>query len=198
MVITSEGMAAIGVEADDAEAPAATDTAPTPAEADSAADAPAPASEADGAKKRAKGRPAKGEKARTTARPPESRRRPVSRAPKPTPRAGTKQAQMIAMLKRPEGATVEQIAAATGWEHHTIRGAISGALKKKLGLTVEATAPARVGPTRPAPRAASTSTGSSRVPDAAAIHRLTPPRPRARRHLFLRPPSFAKLNNLRP
>ena len=45
---------------------------------------------------------------------------------------------MIDLLKRPEGATVEQIAAATGWQHHTIRGAISGALKKKLGLIVEA------------------------------------------------------------
>jgi hypothetical protein len=45
---------------------------------------------------------------------------------------------MIELLKRPEGATVEQIAASTGWQHHTIRGAISGALKKKLGLTVEA------------------------------------------------------------
>ena len=54
---------------------------------------------------------------------------------RPTPRAGTKQAQMIELLKRPEGATVEQIAEATGWQHHTIRGAISGALKKKLGLT---------------------------------------------------------------
>jgi hypothetical protein len=57
------------------------------------------------------------------------------------PRAGTKQAQMIAMLKRPEGATVNQIAAATGWEHHTIRGAIAGALKKKLGLTVTSEKP---------------------------------------------------------
>ena len=46
---------------------------------------------------------------------------------------------MIELLKRPEGATVEQIAAATGWQNHTIRGAISGALKKKLGLKVEAT-----------------------------------------------------------
>ena len=43
-------------------------------------------------------------------------------ANKPTPRAGTKQALMIELLKRPEGATVEQIAAATGWQHHTIRG----------------------------------------------------------------------------
>jgi hypothetical protein len=45
------------------------------------------------------------------------------------------------MLKRPEGATVNQIAAATGWQHHTIRGAIAGALKKKLGLTVTSEKP---------------------------------------------------------
>jgi hypothetical protein len=67
-------------------------------------------------------------------------------ADKPTPRAGTKQATLIEMLQRPEGATVEQIAAATGWQHHTIRGAISGALKKKLGLKVEATRTREVGP----------------------------------------------------
>jgi hypothetical protein len=53
-----------------------------------------------------------------------------------TPRQGTKQAQMIELLRRPQGATVEQIADATGWQKHTIRGAISGALKRKLGLTV--------------------------------------------------------------
>jgi hypothetical protein len=51
-------------------------------------------------------------------------------------RQGTKQAQMIDLLSRPEGATIEEIAKATGWQHHTIRGAISGALKKKLGLSV--------------------------------------------------------------
>jgi Protein of unknown function (DUF3489) len=73
--------------------------------------------------------------------------KPAEVAPKkPTPRAGTKQGTMIEMLKRPEGATVEQIAAATGWQHHTIRGAISGALKKKLGLNVEATRTRAVGP----------------------------------------------------
>ena len=55
---------------------------------------------------------------------------------------------MIDLLKRPEGATVEQIAAATGWQHHTIRGAICGALKKKLGLTVEATRTREVGPNK--------------------------------------------------
>ena len=66
----------------------------------------------------------------------------------PTPRAGTKQALMIDLMKRPEGTTVEQIAAATGWQHHTIRGAISGALKKKLGLTIEATRTREVGPNK--------------------------------------------------
>jgi hypothetical protein len=156
VVITSEGMAAIGVEADDAEAPAAADTGPTSAEADSAADAPAPATEANGAKKRAKGRPAKSKKARTTARATSEPEAAGEPSPKPTPRAGTKQALMIDLLKRPEGATVEQIAAATGWQHHTIRGAISGALKKKLGLTVEATRTREVGPNKTGAKGSST------------------------------------------
>jgi hypothetical protein len=84
--------------------------------------------------------------------------KPSKAAPteKPTPRAGTKQAQMIEMLKRPEGATVEQIAAATGWQHHTIRGAISGALKKKLGLTIEATRTREVGPNKAGAKGSST------------------------------------------
>jgi hypothetical protein len=141
-------MAAIGVEADDAEAPAAADTGPTSTEADNAADAPAHASKADGAAKRAKTKPAKGKgkaKASTS-----------ERTPKPAPRAGTKQALMIDLLKRPGGATVEQIAAATGWQHHTIRGAISGALKKKLGLTVEATRTREVGPNKTGAKGSST------------------------------------------
>jgi hypothetical protein len=54
----------------------------------------------------------------------------------PRPREGTKEALMIAMLRRPEGATVEQIAEAMGWARHTVRGAMAGALKKKLGLTI--------------------------------------------------------------
>ena len=43
---------------------------------------------------------------------------------------------MIEMLKRPEGATIEQIGEEFGWQKHTVRGAISGALRKKLGLNI--------------------------------------------------------------
>ena len=53
-------------------------------------------------------------------------------------RAGTKQAQIIAMLQRPKGATVAEMVEATGWLAHTVRGSISGALKKKLGLPIAA------------------------------------------------------------
>ena len=53
-------------------------------------------------------------------------------------RAGTKQAQIIAMLQLPEGATVAEMVEATGWLAHTVRGCISGALKKKLGLPIAA------------------------------------------------------------
>ena len=58
-------------------------------------------------------------------------------APKPrTPREGTKQATLIAMLRAPDGATIAEIMDATGWQSHTVRGAMSGALKKKLGLEI--------------------------------------------------------------
>ena len=58
-------------------------------------------------------------------------------APKqPTSRKGTKQAMLIALLQEPEGATMEAIIAATGWQAHTVRGAISGVLGRKLGLVV--------------------------------------------------------------
>jgi hypothetical protein len=58
-----------------------------------------------------------------------------SDAPRKSP-DGTKQALLIAMLRRPAGATIVQIVEATGWQPHTVRGAFAGALKKKLGLEV--------------------------------------------------------------
>ena len=56
--------------------------------------------------------------------------------PKPRARENSKQAEVIRMLQRAEGATIPQICEATGWQAHTVRGTFAGALKKKLGLTI--------------------------------------------------------------
>lgn len=57
--------------------------------------------------------------------------------PKPVAiRGGTKQAQIISMLQRPDGVTIAEMVAATRWQPHTARAAISGALKKKLALPI--------------------------------------------------------------
>jgi hypothetical protein len=54
----------------------------------------------------------------------------------PTARAGKKQGVLITLLQRKNGATIDDMVAATGWQAHSVRGAISGVLKKKLGLAV--------------------------------------------------------------
>ena len=51
-------------------------------------------------------------------------------------RAGTKIARLIALLRRKDGATIADLTEATGWQAHSVRGALSGTLKKKLGLAV--------------------------------------------------------------
>ena len=61
--------------------------------------------------------------------------KPKTKEPR-VPRKDSKQAQLIAMLRRSKGTTIDEIAAAFGWQAHTVRGAIAGALKKKLGLDV--------------------------------------------------------------
>ncbi len=62
---------------------------------------------------------------------------PAAEAPKARKiREGTKQALLIEMLKRQGGATIDEIVTATAWQSHTARGAMAGALKKKLGLTI--------------------------------------------------------------
>jgi hypothetical protein len=101
LVATGAGLAAIGIETEDAN-PARTDADKAPTE----------------------------EPATDTATAPEA-------APKArTPREGTKQAKLIAMLRAPDGVTIEEIMVALDWAAHTIRGAMAGALKKKLGLEV--------------------------------------------------------------
>jgi hypothetical protein len=62
-----------------------------------------------------------------------------SKAEKRAPRAArsdSKQARLIAMLRRAKGASIDEIVEAFDWQPHTVRGAIAGALKKKLGLDV--------------------------------------------------------------
>ena len=64
----------------------------------------------------------------------------IEALPEPEPpsdaKRPSKQDEVIAMLRRPEGATVDEVASATGWQRHTVRGVFSGTLKKKLGLTI--------------------------------------------------------------
>jgi hypothetical protein len=64
----------------------------------------------------------------------------IEALPEPEPpsdaKRPSKQDEVIAMLRRPEGATVDEVARATGWQRHTVRGVFSGTLKKKLGFSL--------------------------------------------------------------
>jgi Protein of unknown function (DUF3489) len=72
---------------------------------------------------------------RNSARAPHPSRAHLSERA-PSVRSGTKIESMVAMLRRSGGASIEALAKATGWQVHSVRGAISGTLKKKLGLVV--------------------------------------------------------------
>ncbi len=101
LVATDAGLAAIGIESEDANtAPAGAPDAPSEEPTPDTPTEPEPASKAR------------------------------------TPREGTKQATLISILRAPDGATIEEIMVATNWQSHTVRGAMAGALKKKLGLEV--------------------------------------------------------------
>jgi len=88
-------------------------------------DTPQPATQAAGKRKAAK-----------TPGPPKAGPTAAIGATPAKIRSGTKQALLIDLLRRPEGAGIAEIIEATGWQAHTVRGAMAGALKKKLGLTV--------------------------------------------------------------
>ena len=69
---------------------------------------------------------------------------PGKRAPKRakvagTARDGSKAAEVLELLKRPGGASMKELIKATGWQSHSVRGFLSGALRKKMGMTVTST-----------------------------------------------------------
>ncbi|MFV8628160.1 DUF3489 domain-containing protein [Ralstonia pseudosolanacearum] len=76
--------------------------------------------------------------------PQPEERAPEAEPARKTPRSreNSKQGQVIAMLRHPEGATITEICKATGWQAHTVRGAFAGTFKKRLGLTITSHKPA--------------------------------------------------------
>jgi hypothetical protein len=73
--------------------------------------------------------------AKPSAKP--ARKRPTpKRKPLPSSDGMSKQSQLITLLQSPTGGTVEQMMSLTGWQPHSVRGVISGVLRKRLGLTV--------------------------------------------------------------
>ena len=85
-------------------------------------------------------RPGPKQRSRRT-EPKPSGSKPKGRTSPPAVRPGTKQALLIDLLQRKKGATIEEIVEASGWQPHSVRGAISGTLKKKLGLMVTSEKP---------------------------------------------------------
>jgi hypothetical protein len=96
---------------------------------------------AKGSAKAAKGAPAKG-KATKKATPAKSapKAKKGAKAESDSPREGSKTAQVVAMLQRKSGATLAEIMEAMGWQRHTVRGFMAGAMKK-AGYTVESFKP---------------------------------------------------------
>ena len=79
--------------------------------------------------------PKRGQADRPASSPKKAKHTPLAKKAA-TPERGTKTAKILALLRRPGGASLEQLRKATGWQAHSVRGFLSGTLKKKMGLRV--------------------------------------------------------------
>jgi hypothetical protein len=100
---------------------------------------------AESAKPRKKARVAR---KRAHVAPKQAKSAPKSKAPNKPPEAGgktglahdgTQAAKILDLMKRPEGVSMKELLKATGWQPHSVRGFLSGAIRKKMGMTVTST-----------------------------------------------------------
>ena len=98
-----------------------------------------PTKKASNKKRAPKGQKAANKAARKQAAKPASKKASKAATPKPEgqPREGSKKLIVLDLLHSKDGATMAEIAKATGWQNHTIRGFVSGTLMKKMDLPVE-------------------------------------------------------------